>query len=85
VAAASPNAPVVRTGRRELRGKLALVTGAGAGIGQATAIELAHKGAATVVIVDRDLPAAGQTAAAVRDAGADAAVYQADRTTSYVS
>jgi short-subunit dehydrogenase len=76
--AASPSAPVVRPGRREVRGKLALVTGAGAGIGQATAIELARRGAATVVIVDRDLAAAEQTAAAVRDAGADAAVYQAD-------
>jgi short-subunit dehydrogenase/pimeloyl-ACP methyl ester carboxylesterase len=74
----SPSAPVVRAGRREVRGKLALVTGAGAGIGRATAIELARQGAATVVIVDRDLAAAEQTAAAVRDAGADAAVYQTD-------
>jgi short-subunit dehydrogenase/pimeloyl-ACP methyl ester carboxylesterase len=76
--AASPSASVVGTGRRDVRGKLALVTGAGAGIGRATALELARKGARTVVIVDRDLAAAEQTAAAVRDAGADAAVYQAD-------
>ncbi len=71
-------APVVRTERRDVRGKLALVTGAGAGIGRATAIELARQGARTVVIVDRDLAAAEETATVVRDAGADAAVYQAD-------
>jgi NAD(P)-dependent dehydrogenase (short-subunit alcohol dehydrogenase family) len=76
--AASPSPSVVGTGRRDVRGKLALVTGAGAGIGRATAIELARKGARTVVIVDRDLEAAKETAAAVHDAGSDAAVYQAD-------
>jgi NAD(P)-dependent dehydrogenase (short-subunit alcohol dehydrogenase family)/pimeloyl-ACP methyl ester carboxylesterase len=76
--ASSPLGPVVRTGRREVRGKLALVTGAGAGIGRATAVELARQGAATVLIVDRDLAAAEQTAVAVQEAGADAAVYQAD-------
>jgi NAD(P)-dependent dehydrogenase (short-subunit alcohol dehydrogenase family) len=69
---------VVVTGRRDVRGKLALVTGAGAGIGRATAIELARKGARTVVIVDRDLAAAKETGEAVQDAGSDAAVYQAD-------
>jgi NAD(P)-dependent dehydrogenase (short-subunit alcohol dehydrogenase family)/pimeloyl-ACP methyl ester carboxylesterase len=76
--AASPSEPTVRAGQRDVRGKLALVTGAGAGIGQATAVELARQGARTVVIVDRDLAAAEKTAAAVRDAGAGAAVYQAD-------
>jgi NAD(P)-dependent dehydrogenase (short-subunit alcohol dehydrogenase family)/pimeloyl-ACP methyl ester carboxylesterase len=76
--AESPGASVVGTGRRDVRGKLALITGAGAGIGRATALELARKGARTVVIVDRDLPAAQHTAAAVKDIGADAAVYQAD-------
>ena len=68
----------VRTGPRDVRGKLALVTGAGAGIGRATALELARQGADTVVIVDRDLAAAEDTAAAVRDAGAGAAAYEAD-------
>jgi NAD(P)-dependent dehydrogenase (short-subunit alcohol dehydrogenase family)/pimeloyl-ACP methyl ester carboxylesterase len=76
--AASQSASVVGTGRRDVRGKLALVTGAGAGIGRATAIELARKGARTVVIVDRDLAAAKEAAAAVQEAGSDAAVYQAD-------
>jgi NAD(P)-dependent dehydrogenase (short-subunit alcohol dehydrogenase family) len=39
---------------------------------------LARQGADTVVIVDRDLAAAQDTAAAVREAGAGAAAYQAD-------
>ena len=76
--AAPASASIVRTGPRDVRGKLALVTGAGAGIGRATAIELARRGADTVVIVDRDLAAAEETAVAVREAGAGAAVYQAD-------
>ena len=71
-------AGTVQTGPRDVQGKLALVTGAGAGIGRATALELARQGADTVVIVDRDLAAAQQTAAAVREAGADAAAFQAD-------
>jgi short-subunit dehydrogenase/pimeloyl-ACP methyl ester carboxylesterase len=66
------------TGPRDVRGKLALVTGAGAGIGRATAVELARRGAASVVIVDRDLAGAGQTADSVRAAGAEAAAYQVD-------
>src|SRR6201995_6184915 len=76
---AAPNSQsAVRTGPRDVRGKLALVTGAGAGIGRATALELARQGADPVVIVDRDLAAAEDTAAAVRDAGAGAAAYEAD-------
>ncbi|UQX10205.1 SDR family oxidoreductase [Candidatus Mycobacterium methanotrophicum] len=79
VSGAAPSGPsVVGAGRRDVRGKLALVTGAGAGIGRATAIELARKGARTVVIVDRDLAAAKKTAAAVVDAGSGAPVYQVD-------
>ncbi|SRX94096.1 short chain dehydrogenase [Saccharopolyspora erythraea NRRL 2338] [Mycobacterium shimoidei] len=64
--------------RGEVKGALALVTGAGAGIGRATAVELARQGAATVVVVDRDQPAADDTAEAVRACGAEAAVYQVD-------
>ncbi|MDP7702792.1 SDR family oxidoreductase [Mycobacterium sp. TY815] len=70
----------VRAGPREVDGKLALVTGAGSGIGRATAVELARNGAAKVVIVDRDPGGAGETADAVRAAGAQAVVYQADVT-----
>lgn len=68
----------VRGERREVRGKLALVTGAGAGIGRATAVELARHGARKIVLVDRDLAAANETADAVRAACADAPVYQVD-------
>ncbi|OBK09884.1 SDR family oxidoreductase [Mycobacterium asiaticum] len=74
------NPPELRSGPREVRGKLALVTGAGAGIGRATAVELARNGARTVVIVDRDLAAANETADAVRAACAEAPVYQVDVT-----
>ncbi|OBK47318.1 SDR family oxidoreductase [Mycobacterium kubicae] len=73
-------ASVVRAGRRQVADKLALVTGAGAGIGRATAIELARQGARKVVIVDLDVTAAEDTAAAVREAGSDAVVYQVDVT-----
>ena len=76
--AAPVDEPAVRGGPREVRGKLALVTGAGAGIGRATAVELARQGAREVVIVDRDLASANETADAVRAACAEAAVYQAD-------
>jgi short-subunit dehydrogenase/pimeloyl-ACP methyl ester carboxylesterase len=76
--AATEPASVVRGGPREVQGKLALVTGAGAGIGRATAVELARHGARKVVIVDRDLAAANESADAVRAACAEAAVYRAD-------
>jgi NAD(P)-dependent dehydrogenase (short-subunit alcohol dehydrogenase family)/pimeloyl-ACP methyl ester carboxylesterase len=68
----------VRSGPRDVRGKLALVTGAGAGIGRATALELARRGARKIVIVDRDIAAAAECAEAVRGTGAEAAVYEAD-------
>ena len=76
--AAPAGESVVGTGPRNVQGKLALVTGAGAGIGRATAVELARQGAATVVMVDRDLAGANEAAEAVRAAGAEAAVYQVD-------
>lgn len=71
-------APEARGERRAVGGKLALVTGAGAGIGRATAVELARHGARTVVLADRDPIAAEVTADAVRAAGARAAVYRVD-------
>ena len=69
---------VVGTGPRDVRGKLALITGAGADIGRDTAVELARQGACTVVLVDNDLAGTEDTADAVRAAGAEAAVYQID-------
>lgn len=76
--APAAGAAEVRGERRDVRGKLALVTGAGAGIGRATAVELARSGARKIVLADRDVAAARETADAVRAACAEAAVYQVD-------
>jgi len=51
-----------RAGRRSLEGRLAVVTGAGSGIGRATAIALARAGA-DVICADVDEATAAQTAA----------------------
>jgi len=51
-----------------LEGRVAMITGAGGGIGAATALRLARDGA-TVAIVDLDEAGIGVTAAAVRAAG----------------
>ncbi|TAM82376.1 MAG: SDR family oxidoreductase [Jatrophihabitans sp.] len=50
-----------------LESKIAIVTGAGQGIGRAIATKLAAEGA-TVVVTDIDLPTAGETAAAIERA-----------------
>jgi len=60
-----------------LRGATALVTGAGSGIGRATAGALARSGA-TVLAVDIDEIGAKTTAAACEDLGAAAAAYVCD-------
>jgi len=52
-------------------GKVVLVTGAGSGIGEATAIRFGADGG-TVVCVDLDGAAAERTAAAIREAGGNA-------------
>ena len=54
-----------------MRGALALVTGAGSGIGRATAIRFAAEGA-RVACVDRAAAAADATAATIKGAGGDA-------------
>jgi 2-keto-3-deoxy-L-fuconate dehydrogenase len=54
-----------------LDGKIAAVTGAGSGIGEAIALCFAGQGA-TVWVVDRDEAAAGATVAAIRAAGGKA-------------
>ncbi len=56
----------------KLKGKTALITGSGRGIGRAIALKLASEGA-SVVINDLEQEAADETVAAVRALGADAA------------
>src|SRR5262245_65846743 len=52
----------------KVQGRIALVTGAGSGIGRATAILLAREGA-TVVVADLNEPAAQAVAAEIASAG----------------
>lgn len=56
----------------EIEGKVAIVTGAGSGIGRATAVALAKCGARGVVLADVDRQGLAATSQQVRDAGADA-------------
>lgn len=60
-----------------LKEKVALVTGAGRGIGAATAIRLASEGA-VVVVADRDLPEAEAIAGEIHDRGGEASVWRVD-------
>jgi 3-oxoacyl-[acyl-carrier protein] reductase len=62
-----------------LDGRVALVTGAGAGIGAAVAQRLAAEGA-SVAVVDRDSDAAEKVAAAITDSGGRAIAIGADVT-----
>lgn len=62
----------------EIKGKRAIVTGASAGIGRATARMLAERGAATVVIVDIDRAGLETLAGEIRAAGAQPIVMVAD-------
>lgn len=62
-----------------LAGRIGLVTGAGSGIGRATAIELARQGA-TVTVTDIDANTAIETTEMIRDDGGDALPVPVDIT-----
>jgi 3-oxoacyl-[acyl-carrier protein] reductase len=59
-----------------LKGKVAIVTGSSSGIGAAVALGLARHGANVVVNYSKSRDEAEQSAAAVRDTGADARIVQ---------
>lgn len=61
-----------------LLGKVAVVTGAGSGIGRAVAVEFAREGARVVVNDHRTDGLGEETAAAIRAAGGDAVYVDAD-------
>ena len=62
-----------------LSGRTAIVTGAASGIGKAAAEALAAAGA-TVVVADRNLPAAGEAASGINASGGSAVAVEADVT-----
>ncbi|HEX2481603.1 MAG TPA: SDR family NAD(P)-dependent oxidoreductase, partial [Methylomirabilota bacterium] len=61
----------------ELEGQVAIVTGAGSGIGRAVALELAGMGAA-VVVAERDVEAGQRTAREVEGLGREALIVPTD-------
>jgi NAD(P)-dependent dehydrogenase (short-subunit alcohol dehydrogenase family) len=61
----------------DMKGKVALVTGGGSGIGEATARMLAARGAA-VVVLDQSDASADRVATSIRDEGGEAAVFVGD-------
>ncbi len=75
------------SGRLRLEGKVAIVTGAGSsgpgfGTGKATSILFAQEGA-KVLLVDRDVRAAEETLATIREQGGEASVFEADVTSAH--
>jgi len=58
--------------------KIAIVTGAGQGLGRAIALELARQGARAVAVVDLNPDTAVETAAQVRELGAEADAIACD-------
>lgn len=61
-----------------LAGKIAIVTGAGRGIGSAIAVDLAQNGAAVVVNYHASTAAAETVVAQIKEAGGEATAVQAD-------
>lgn len=64
---------------KDFRGKVAVITGAGAGIGRAVALELARNGA-QLALSGRNLDSVAETAALCEKEGAKARAYQLDVT-----
>jgi 3-oxoacyl-[acyl-carrier protein] reductase len=62
----------------DLRGKVAIVTGGGTGVGRATALELGHRGCSVVVNYSRSKDEAERTADEVSELDVDAIPVQAD-------
>ncbi|NYT62513.1 SDR family oxidoreductase [Alcaligenaceae bacterium] len=62
-----------------LEGKVALITGAGAGIGRASALLFAREGA-KIAVVERDTQSGAETAKLIKDAGGDAVFIATDVT-----
>jgi len=62
-----------------LAGKVSIITGAGQGIGQATAFKFAREGA-KVALCDLNLEAVGETVTAIEAAGGEAAAFRIDVT-----
>ena len=60
-----------------LEGKVALITGAGSGMGRASALEFANLGA-KVLVADYAPDGGERTAAVIRDKGGEAAFFQVD-------
>lgn len=67
-----------RADYRPLEGKLALVTGAGIGIGQGVADELSRQGASVVIHYAHSKEGAEETSKAITERGGKARVIQAD-------
>lgn len=67
----------METGRKELSGKVALITGAGSGIGKATALLMAREGA-KVVALSRTNEEVEQTVSEIKRAGGEALSITAD-------
>ena len=64
-------------GAKRLQGRIAIITGAGQGIGRATARRMAEEGA-SIMIADRNRAGAERTCTELRDYGATAEVHIAD-------
>jgi NAD(P)-dependent dehydrogenase (short-subunit alcohol dehydrogenase family) len=60
-----------------VKGKVALITGGGSGIGRATALLFASEGA-RVVVADYNVEGGERTLKAIKDAGGDAIFHAAD-------